>query len=138
MKILETNPPNIAEIIKVFPEVKGDKMVIFAYGDTIYAPGGKEGISPDREVHEKVHEKQQKELGWHGPRRWWKKYLEDPEFRLDQELEAYRAQYAFVKQHQKDRNKLHKFLMEISGHLAHPMYGNLVTKEQARELIEVT
>ena len=135
MKILETNPPNIAEIIKAFPEVKGDKLVIFTYGDTVYAPGGKIGITPDIEVHEAVHIKQQKELGFMGPRRWWKKYLVDPEFRLEQELEAYRAQYKFITKTVKDRNEKLRCFNRFVAYLSGPTYGNLIPPSTAAELL---
>jgi hypothetical protein len=108
-------PPNIIEIAAHFP-LSGDE--IFTYGDTIYTPAQ---LSRSLVAHEKVHIKQQ--LGM-GPEAWWDRYLEDPQFRLEQELEAHRAEY-----------KAGGKLSEIAERLASPLYGGLVSEDEAREMI---
>lgn len=138
MKVVTGTPPNYKEILKVFPQLEKDKRVVFCYGDTIYAPGGARGITPDLEAHEAVHMRQQV-YGWlgTGPKRWWKKYLKDPKFRLEQELEAYRAQYQFYKEVvSDDRNKVNALLLKIAGHLSGPIYGNLISTSEAVKLIK--
>jgi hypothetical protein len=105
-----------------------ENRTIFTYGDAIYNPAGFV-ITPDLIVHEMVHKKQQASMNlfgrWFGAARWWKRYLRDPKFRFEQELEAYRAQYQYVAKEYNDREKLSKYLMNMSRELVGPMYGNL-------------
>lgn len=124
MKILNERPPVYDEICSVIgtpPET-----AIYAYGDTIYNPSGAT-IPEDVIAHEEIHELQQ----GGDPVDWWKKYLADPEFRLDQELEAYRHQYKFIKNQGKDRERLNFYHIHFARTLSGPMYGNLLTFEDA-------
>ena len=81
-------------------------------------------------AHEQTHTKQQGD----DIDGWWDRYLSDFEFRLNQEVEAYHNQYMFLldNYNRKDRRVI---LSQISKDLASPIYGNLVTKEKAKELI---
>ena len=133
MKIIEEYPPNIEEIRKAFD--LGDEKIVFTYGNIIYNPT-KSYVSPDLIVHEKVHEKQQTRL-FMSPKRWWKKYLKDSEFRLSQEVEAYQAQFRYVfDNHTGHLKAVSDFLVKISRLLADPMYGSLVTVDEAIKLIK--
>lgn len=121
-------PPNIMIIQEVLPVIE-DLSIIYAYGDKIYTPGG-QVLTDDLIHHEMVHMSQQKELG---PERWWRHYLDNPQFRLDQELEAYIAQWQFIKEdptlNRERRRALKKFLIES---ICDPMYGGMLTPKQAR------
>lgn len=110
--------------------LKPGKDTVFAYRDAIYNPNNVP-ITPDLEVHEAVHLKQQGKL----PIDWWIKYLTDPQFRLEQEIEAYRAQFTFICKVVKDKNKRYKILLKIGEFLSGPLYGNLITKKQAMDEI---
>ena len=99
MKTIKGFPPNIKQIDEVL-HTKSKPTVVYTYGDTVYIPNG-EALSDDLEVHEAVHIKQQAEMG---AEEWWKKFLEDPEFRLSQELEAYQAQWEYIEEN-KNRKK---------------------------------
>ncbi len=89
-------PPNIDAIRAVLPLTGRE---IFAYGGIIYNPSGCR-IGPELVAHEQVHFRQQGTR----PKRWWKKFLAHTEFRMEQELEAHRAEYwAFCKIN-RDRN----------------------------------
>jgi len=128
MEIKIAFPPNYDKIAAKF-DLTG-KTPIFCYGDVIYNPHGG-GISADIQAHEAVHTEQQKAMG---VEKWWNKYLEDSEFRLQQEVEAYRAQYKFLlentsRPYRRARTKA------IVEDLSSAMYGNLITKEQALKLI---
>jgi hypothetical protein len=68
-----------------------------------------------------------------GPEAWWRRYIDDPKFRLEQEIEAYRAQYASVASFPRPIRR--ELLAHIVKSLASGMYGKLVTKEQARRLV---
>ena len=84
-------PPNYEQIKKVF-DIDG-KNIVFTYGISLYNPQGKE-IEPHLIIHEQVHQRQQLEMG---VEKWWKRYLEDKDFRQEQEVEAYAEQYKWVK-----------------------------------------
>ena len=128
MQIQHEWPPNIEEIKKKF-DLLGLNPV-FTYGAILYNPLGLP-ISDDLMVHEQVHGKQQSQMG---PDNWWKLYLEDKKFRLEQETEAYRAQAKFADENynRKSRKIIAK---ELVRHLSSKLYGNLITKKEAKQLI---
>lgn len=127
VKIVKDFPPNIAKITRVFPRLP--ETVCFTYGDTIYFPNG-ETLSDDLVEHESVHIDQQKELG---AERWWDKYLDDKEFRLAQEVEAYAKQYICVKKTRKE--KIAKRYLEMFAHHLSTIYGLDITESQAYTII---
>jgi hypothetical protein len=131
MEIIHDFPPNFDEIEKVFGSIP--ITVVFTYGSKIYAPGHGD-ISENLMVHEQIHEAQQAEAG--GPESWWKRYLEDPIFRLDQEVEAYHAQYRHYARIERDRNKRIRFLSQISIDLSSTIYGGIVGYRQAMQMIK--
>jgi hypothetical protein len=103
---------------------------VFTYGKTVYVPGGF-GLSFDLETHEAVHTRQQGE----DPAGWWERYFADPLFRLEQETEAYRAQYRAFCRLNKDRNEQARFLTHVAGTLAGKLYGGIVSFHAARQSI---
>lgn len=123
MKIVNAYPPNYDAILL---HVSPDKTTTFCYGDTIYNPHNVP-ITPDLEVHEEVHQKQQGK----NPEIWWYRYLKDSDFRLSQELEAYGEQYAFVKRHVKEPKLLDWFKEQAAFALSGSVYGNLLSYGQA-------
>lgn len=132
MKIIHANPPMYDEIDAVF-HVRGNKNVIFTWGDTIYVPGGGD-VSPELRAHEGVHFSRQT----NDPakiRAWWERYLIDPEFRFDEELPAHRAEYRTFKALNKDRNAHIRALYHIAARLSGPLYGGLVSDAKARSLL---
>lgn len=128
MKVVIGKPPNYDEIAHHF-DLK-DHNVVFTYGNTLYNPGGKE-IQEHLMKHEEVHARQQTV-----PHEWWKKYLADSKFRLEQELEAYGEQYKYASKVLKDRNVLYNFLRRIASDLAGPIYGNVLTQGEAESKIK--
>ncbi len=130
MKVVKAFPPNIDEITAAIPGANGLDNVVFTYGDTIYNPHGGE-IEDHLEIHELTHSKQQKEIG---VKEWWSKYLVDTKFRLEQEVEAYRAQYWFVFKLY-GRGAATALLRAISNDLASPMYGSILNHKSARKEI---
>lgn len=107
----------------------------WTYGNAIYNPGGFE--IPDHIVaHEEQHSVQQ--AGYPGGKdAWWKAYLTDPRFRLEQEAEAYGAQVRFYRKRVKDRNARVRFLYNVASQLSGPLYQLSVTHAQAMAMIEV-
>lgn len=127
MHIKNEKPPNWDKIIKFF-DVEG-KDVVFAYGDTIYCPKGGE-VPEHLMVHETVHSKQQGD----DPEGWWDRYIEDKEFRLEQEVQAYATQYTYIKRLY--RTKISDgFLDEVALDLSSDIYGNIVDFQKAHTLI---
>lgn len=129
MKILTEFPPNYAQIQLVFKEIEKHKP-IFCYGDTIYNPFKRE-ITPDLDKHEEVHSKQQ---GLY-PDQWWGQYLNDRDFRLQQEIEAYGTQYAFVKSFVKNTKLLEWLKENMADALSGELYGNLLSYGEAESKI---
>jgi len=131
MKIEHKRPPNYLEIIKHFPTVANKQGVIFTYGDILYAPNV-HSISHDLMKHEETHQRQQEKMG---KDIWWDRYFNEPEFRLSQELEAYRNQYKYT-QINYGRKLRREVLKNISKDLSSSIYGNLITKVKATQLIK--
>lgn len=129
MKILEQFPPNYALIKVAFPAIENHKP-IFCYGDTIYNPF-KITITADLDAHEAVHSNQQGD----NPETWWNRYCTDPQFRLEQEIEAYGVQYKFI-QDKKIPSKLFEWIKDrMVSALSGGVYGNLLTYGEAESKI---
>lgn len=129
MRVEFKHPPNWEEIKVAFP-VADRRIVFFCYGDTIFSPSGI-WPSPDVFAHEAVHEWQQGAFpGGAGP--WWRKYIDSPDFRLEQEVEAYRAQLAFISALY-GRTKRREAGRGIASALSSPLYGSLLSRDAAME-----
>lgn len=120
-------PPNIEKIRAVLPVSESN---IFAFGGKIYNPSGGELTSPLIE-HEKVHFRQQ---GWF-PRLWWWRFLRDPVFRLQQELEAHRAEYREFCRWEGNKRIRFQYLQGLGARMAAPMYGGMITAPAAMKEI---
>ncbi len=131
VRVLSTPPPQwILDAVKKQFDVDWDSDVIFSYDGGIHAIGGI--ITEDLYVHEKVHEGQQKNFKG-GVDAWWKEYLIVPSFRFGEEVKAYQAQMEWVKQ-----NHMNKFLDRLdhcAKSLSGPIYGELISYDEAREII---
>lgn len=127
MKIAIGYPPNFKQIKEILNPADN---YIFTYGDTIYSPKTA-AIPRDILVHEMMHEGQQKD-----PKKWWDRYLKDPQFRLEQETEAYQRQWEFVKNNLRDREMAYKMLVQMARDLSSKNYGNLITFSEAMEKIK--
>lgn len=130
LEVVEDYPPNIDKIDAVL-HVRRQSGIVFAYESKIYAPDGSD-LPYDIHVHERVHFDQHEKAG--GSDVWWDRYLSDVEFRLDQEVEAYRAQLAWIDKNLGRTSRRHH-RDHICRTLSAPMYGNLVTKKQAARLL---
>jgi hypothetical protein len=110
--------------------MKPTETTIFTWGSTVFSTGR---IPTDLLTHETVHMRQQE--GFLGPLRWWVRYARDPEFRFEQEAEAYGLQTRFIRERLQPRLAL-RALFEIADTLAGPMYGNICTQKRARERVQ--
>lgn len=129
MKTSHECPPIFERLKEAFGVEWND--IAITYGDTVYCPGP---LSSDLEAHEGVHIEQQKMFI--APDEWYDKYIADPHFRFDQELEAYRAQYQFIKKTYGDRNKIARRLHMLGKSLSGEMYGSLLTHQEAMNAIK--
>lgn len=130
MQIIDAFPPNIDKIKEAFPTRKN---TVYTYGGAIFAPGMKDKITRDLAEHERVHIAQQGQ----DPEGWWDKYIADPDFRLSQELEAYRIQYRYYKSAVGgNKPKCFNFHKYLASDLSSPMYGNIIGMFDAMRAIE--
>lgn len=118
-----TEFPLYTEYEKYFKLNEG---TIFAFDNKIYTTND---LPEDYIEHEKVHLRQQNNIGCDN---WVALYMRNKEFRLKQELEAYRYQLSVIK----DKNKRSKAKTEFAKILSSEMYGNMVTEEEAKELLK--
>lgn len=132
MEIIKEWPPNIEAIKLVFPFDLSD--CCFCYGDTIFNPSGV-ALREDIIAHEKVHSNQQKNFEG-GISSWWDLYLSDSEFRLSQELEAYKAQFLHFCTRFRDRNRRTRCLFALATDLSSETYGNIIGETEAIRLIK--
>jgi hypothetical protein len=130
VNIVSGTPPNFEAIVAVFPAAER-KGVVFAYGDTVYV-NGDATLPAQLVVHESVHLEQQRAMG--GPEIWWSRYLVDARFRYQEELVAHRAEYRTLKRISNGLAKKH--LRFIAERLSSPLYGSVVTLQQARKAIK--
>lgn len=133
MLVVKGYPPNYAEICAAIEGVKGNNEAIFTYGETVYTISGKK-LPGHLIAHEAAHITQQKRHDG-GVKGWWAQYLIDSDFRLDEELQAYRVQYRVLLD-EEDRKTRRTWLDHMARSLAGSLYGRLITKDQARELIK--
>lgn len=114
--------PLLEEYAQVFPITD---RTIFAYDHKIYC---NYKLPLDLVVHEMTHHQQQDKYGLVY---WVQEYLTDDNFRLEMEIEAYNNQLKSIK----DRNFRFKVREECIKHLSSDLYGNIISREQARELL---
>lgn len=130
VNIVHGYPPNFEIIKAAMPHA--NETHVYCYGDTIFCPDGHEP-KPDIIFHESIHTKQQ----GGNPSAWWARYLSDPNFRLDQELQAYGEQYLWLLTHVKASNSFFKWaLQSMATALSGDAYGNLLSYGQAETRIK--
>lgn len=129
VEVVFGDPPNIGKIRQAGIPLSGRE--IFAWDGTIYNPSGGPVGAP-LIAHERVHFKQQNG----DPEAWWERYLDDVEFRLEQEIESHRAEYREFCKTVRQREKRVRFLSEIALRLSGPLYGGKITHREAMRRIK--
>lgn len=129
MKIEIANPPILQKILDA--GMHPTQHVIFTYGDTIYNPYNVP-LTADLVEHEEVHCKQQGK----DPEGWWTRYIDDPLFRVEEEVEAYAVQYTYICTQVRDRNRRHLVLRDLARSLSSPIYGSVISPSSAYNLIK--
>lgn len=131
LAVLSEKPPNFASIVAVFPEASKPG-VMFAYDGRIYAPGLTR-VRAELQIHEQIHVERQ----GNGSEKWWERYLIDTTFRLEEELLAHRAEYRAYCQRHSSAFKQRTALINIAGKLSSPLYGSMITVEDASKGISL-
>lgn len=129
MNILRECPPLWDEITAAFPFARAPG-VIFSWGDRIYNPSGVE-ISRSLLAHERVHAGRQ--MG--DVEGWWRRYMADPQFRLEEEIPAHIAELKVCCVVAPSRHDRRAALSGIAHRLASPLYGRLITLDKAESLL---
>lgn len=125
MNIVVGLPPVYPEIVA--HGITPPDTAIYTYGDIIFNPSGGE-LSDDLKRHEETHQLQHAMIG---ARHWWTMWLNDPRFRVEQELAAYQKQYRFFCGVRRDRNEQARFAVALARAMAGPMYGNVISFDEA-------
>lgn len=99
---------------------------IFAYNNVIYTNNK---LTDDLVVHEKVHLRRQNKLGVD---KWVYQYLSDVDFRLKEEVLAYKEQLLSVK----DREERHFLRILCARDLSSKLYGSIISYEEAFDRIK--
>ncbi len=130
---ISTEIPAIYHVLKKKFGVNWDNELVITYGKVIHSKNAH--LLPDVVAHELTHVKQQEEMG---DENWWIKYLEDPKFRLEQEVEAYKWQVRFLRDHTESTTRDFRRwrINKMAEDLASSQYGYLVTYKLALELIK--
>lgn len=132
MRVVIAYPPLIDKIDAAF-HIKGQPC-LFAWGNKIYNPMNV-AIPEPLHRHEEVHGKQQFDCEG-GIEGWWLRYIDDPAFRLEQEIPAHRAEYlALLRKYGDVRNNRRRFLVHTAVRLAAPLYGKMITVSQAKKVL---
>ena len=130
MKIVVAFPPLYEKILKAFPLV-ASRRVIFAWSDRIYNPHNVV-IGPSLIAHESVHGHRQGDC----VEEWWERYMDEPTFRLAEEIPAHIAEYevlsGFGSRHERRRARA-----IVAARLTDPLYGHggLVSKAEAMKIL---
>jgi hypothetical protein len=127
MKILTTKPPNWQRIADTFP-VDWNSIII-AYYPNIHC--GVE-VSNQKQAHEEIHLSRQRDLGVD---LWWEYYLTNPSFRLNEEVEAYKVEVAWVKENIATRNQRRFLLDKIYSDLSGSVYGFICSYDEAKRML---
>lgn len=126
--------PKIYDLLHDKFGVEWEDGIAITYGNVVYS---KNDLRPDLKVHEQVHIDQQTFPGM-SPELWWKRYIDDSEFRLKQEVEAYREQVKFFQRNVglMSRNNRRHWISQLAKDLSGSMYGNVISYEKALLLIK--
>jgi len=129
--IIYDYPPNFAEISLRFG-LGRKPSVVFCFGDRIYSPQPGP-IHPAVLAHEGVHGQRQGSSQL-AVMEWWRRYLDDTAFRLAEEIPAHVAEYRYWLDHG-SRAERRRALQVTADRLAAPLYGRMIGRSAARDMI---
>ena len=130
MEIVIDYPPIYDEIKSVFP--MAGRGVIFAWGDKIYNPSNV-NIPRQLIVHEAAHARRQ----GNDVRGWWRRYLDEKEFRLVEEIIGHVAEMECLLGPNPNRQTRRHILRSIAKRLSNPLYRCGISRAQAQKLLSM-
>ena len=129
MEVVIDYPPIYDEIKSAFPLV--GRGVIFAWGSKIYNPSNV-NIPAQLIAHERTHGRRQ----GNDVSGWWRRYLDEKEFRLVEEIAAHITELEYLLGPNPNRQMKRQNLRSISKRLAFPLYRFGISKAQAYVLLK--
>jgi hypothetical protein len=130
-RVIVDYPPNYDAINARF-NVHKLRGVIYSFGPVIYNPSGAP-IGPEFLVHEAVHGRRQGSSEA-GIAEWWKRYLDDPKFRLAEEIPAHIAEYRWLLE-SGNREQRRAAASAVAARLSAPLYGRLIGRSTALHML---
>jgi len=124
-------PPMYEQIADKFDLHPSDG-VIFSWGDVIYNPGDID-VGPELLAHELAHGRRQ---GTSKVKiiKWWRKYMDEQRFRLNEEIYGHRAEYEYLMANG-NRHERRSALKHTASRLAAPLYGSMITQADAKGVL---
>ncbi|KKM26921.1 hypothetical protein LCGC14_1579880 [marine sediment metagenome] len=129
MEVVVDFPPIYDEIKSVFP-IAG-RGVIFAWGNKIYNPNSVY-IPLQLIAHERVHGRRQGSDVYG----WWRRYIDEKEFRLIEETLAHIAEMEYLLGPNPNRQMRRQILRSTAKRLANPLYRYGISREKAQVLLK--
>ena len=129
MQIVIDYPPIYDELKIAFPRI--GRGVIFAWGDKIYNPSNV-NIPPQLIVHECAHARRQGN-DVHG---WWRRYIDEKEFRLAEEIAAHIVEMEYLLGPNPNRQMRRQIVRSTAKRLSNPLYRYDISKAQAQVLLK--
>ena len=119
-------PQSEFPLLRRYQEVfETNPYTIFAYDKVIYCDYE---LPEHLEIHERRHLIRQQKMGVD---EWVERYLTDTQFRLNEEVIAYKEQLESVK----NRSARHRLRIQCAADLASSLYGNIITLDEAMRLL---
>jgi hypothetical protein len=119
-------------LVKLFqPDVDFDN-VAMSFGDTIYCS---RTISAHQLVHEQVHVKHMRESKVIGIL-YFIAYAFSRKFRRECEIEAYQAQFDYIRNSHSDKELIEKARIQLAKHISSDVYPGMITYEEALQEIK--
>lgn len=107
--------------------------LVVAYGDSIHTH---RPIPPDVVAHERTHLAQQSAFPG-GPEAFMRRYMNDTAFKLKVEVEAYRAQLAFIAAYGVTGREFVRARTRLARILSGPLYGRMISCRDADKALYV-
>ena len=132
--IIKVERPPLFDLIDAKFNVRG-KPVLFAWWpDIIYNPENVGRATLESLFdHEAVHCRRQASE----PEKWWRRYVADDRFRIEEEIPAHVAEFAWVCRSWSNRDTRARALMAIARRLSGPLYGGLISYGGAMRTIRL-
>ena len=131
-KIIKNKPILFFLLKWFFPSIIWENTVI-SFGSKIYT---KYRLDLPLYAHEFTHCEQQRFSSLYAIV-WWIKYVTNSQFRLKQEIDAYRTQYEVFKSKIKDREKVNRYLYLLAQELSGRRYNSIINLTDAIGAIKI-